>query len=113
MRGCVTKRTNGTYAYTIELGKHPETKKRRQKMKAGFATKKEAESALSRALTELGRGSYVEQTTETVQEYFTNFLTAKRQNLRPGTFRTYKSMLTITSSLDLVRFYLPSYPRST
>lgn len=93
MRGCVSKRKNGSYAYTIELGKHPETKRRRQKMQAGFATKKEAESALSKALTELGRGSYVEQTTETVQEYFTNFLTAKHQNLRPGTFRAYKGLV--------------------
>jgi len=36
MRGCISKRKNGTYAYTIEMGKHPETGKRRQKMKAGL-----------------------------------------------------------------------------
>lgn len=93
MRGCVSKRNNGTYAYTIEMGKHPETGKRRQKMKAGFATRKEAEQALAQALAELGRGSYVEETKETVQEYFTKFLALKRQSLRPGTVKTYKWLI--------------------
>ena len=93
MRGCISKRKNGTYAYTIEIGKHPETGKRRQKMKAGFATRKEAENALTKALSEICRGSYVEQTKETVQEYFTKFLAMKRQNLRPGTVKTYKWLI--------------------
>src|SRR5690606_22966669 len=87
------KRKNGTYAYTIEYGKHPETGKRRQKMKAGFTTRKEAEAALALALTELGRGSFLEPTKKTVQEYFTEFLAAKRQHLRPGTIKTYKWLI--------------------
>ncbi|WP_172196664.1 tyrosine-type recombinase/integrase [Saccharibacillus qingshengii] len=90
MRGCVSKRKNGTYAYTVEMGKHPETGKRRQKMKAGFATKKEAEQALAKTLTELGRGSYIEETTESVQDHFLNYLELKRPNVRPGTMKTYK-----------------------
>ncbi len=93
MRGCISKRKNGTYAYTIEMGKHPETGKRRQKMKAGFASRKEAEAALAQALSDLGRGSYLEPTKKTVQEYFTEFLEAKRQRSRPGTVKTYKWLI--------------------
>ncbi|WP_053372905.1 MULTISPECIES: Arm DNA-binding domain-containing protein [Bacillales] len=93
MRGCISKRKNGTYAYTIEMGKHPETGKRRQKMKAGFTSRKEAEAALAHALSKLGRGNYIEQTKETVQEYFTKFLAMKRPNLRPGTVKVYKWLI--------------------
>ncbi|WP_164819782.1 MULTISPECIES: Arm DNA-binding domain-containing protein [Paenibacillus] len=57
MRGCVSKRKNGTYAYTVEMGKHLKTGKRPQKMKAGFATRKEAEADLAQALSVLGHGS--------------------------------------------------------
>ncbi|MEK4881315.1 MULTISPECIES: hypothetical protein [Paenibacillus] len=59
MRGCISKRKNGTYAYTIELGKHPVTQRRRQRLKADFATWKDAEQALVKALADLGRGSCI------------------------------------------------------
>jgi len=90
MRSCISKRKNGTYAYTVEMGKHPETGRRLQKMKAGFASRKEAEAALAKVLSEPGRGSYIEETKEKVQEYFTKFLDFKRPNLRPGTVKTYR-----------------------
>ncbi|MDQ8736185.1 Arm DNA-binding domain-containing protein [Paenibacillus sp. LHD-38] len=89
----MSKRKNGTYAYTIDMGKHPETDTRRQKMIAFFTNKKEAEAALANVLSDLGSGSYVEETKETVQEYFTKFLDIKRPNLRPGTAKNYKWLI--------------------
>ncbi|CAM4051284.1 hypothetical protein SAEN111111_05455 [Saccharibacillus endophyticus] len=59
-------------------------------MKAGFVTKKKTEQALAKMLTELGRGSYIEETTESVQDYFLKYLELKRPNVRPGTMKTYK-----------------------
>ena len=44
MRGHVRKRR--TWEYIVDVGPHPVTGKRRQKSKSGFATKREAESAL-------------------------------------------------------------------
>jgi integrase len=44
MRGHVRKRR--TWEYIVDIGPHPTTGRRRQKSKSGFATKKEAESAL-------------------------------------------------------------------
>lgn len=44
MRGHVRKRL--TWEFIVDVGPHPLTGKRRQKNKSGFATKKEAESAL-------------------------------------------------------------------
>ena len=44
MRGHVRKRR--TWEFIVDIGPHPVTGRRRQKSKRGFATKKEAESAL-------------------------------------------------------------------
>lgn len=52
MRGHVRKRR--TWEFIVDVGPHPVMGRRRQKSKSGFATKKEAESALHEFL------SYVE-----------------------------------------------------
>lgn len=44
MRGHVRKRR--TWEFIVDIGRHPITGRRRQKSRSGFATKKEAESAL-------------------------------------------------------------------
>jgi hypothetical protein len=44
MRGHVRKRR--TWEFIVDIGPHPVTGRRRQKSKSGFATKREAESAL-------------------------------------------------------------------
>ncbi len=44
MRGHVRKRR--TWEFIVDIGAHPVTGRRRQKSKSGFATKREAESAL-------------------------------------------------------------------
>ncbi len=44
MLGHVRKRR--TWEFIVDIGRHPLTGRRRQKSKSGFATKKEAESAL-------------------------------------------------------------------
>ena len=45
-RGSVFKRSGG-WAYKVDTGFHPETGKRRQSVKQGFRTKREAENALA------------------------------------------------------------------
>jgi len=47
-------------------------------------------AAIIVSLLTFGCGNYIEQTKETVQEYFTKFLAMKRQNMRPGTVKVYK-----------------------
>ncbi len=44
MRGHIRKRR--TWEFIVDIGPHPVTGRRRQKSKSGFATKREAESAL-------------------------------------------------------------------
>jgi hypothetical protein len=74
MRGSVVKRKNcKTYALKIDLGVDPVTGKRTQRMISGeWQTKKEAQQALIRTLSELQSGSYVETSRQTVADYLLN-----------------------------------------
>ena len=55
MRGSVVKRGN-TWSYVVDVGRDPVSGRRRQRWKGGFATKREAERALGRALAAVGAG---------------------------------------------------------
>lgn len=110
MKGCVTKRGK-TWAFVIEVGKHPETGKRKQKWRSGFATKPEAEAELAKALVALNQTANNVQatnsaqstinaqatnevqpttTSETVATYLETWLKQKEVQVTPGTFKTYK-----------------------
>ena len=89
MRGCIIKRGK-KWAFVVEAGKHPVTGRRRQKWRSGFATKAEAEAELAKTLAAMGQGMKVPNpTNETVASYFVNWLTYKKQYVRPGTYSTY------------------------
>jgi hypothetical protein len=54
VRGHVRERR--TWEFIVDVGPHPVTGRRRQKSKSGFATKKEAESALREFIRHLEGG---------------------------------------------------------
>ena len=54
---------------SIGPGTDPRTQKRRQFSRAGFATKKAAQSALAELKTRLDRGTYTEPSKKTLGEY--------------------------------------------
>ncbi|MDF9839068.1 MULTISPECIES: site-specific integrase [unclassified Paenibacillus] len=89
MRGCVSKRGN-KWCYVVEYGRHPETGKRRQKSKSGFATKVEAEKALSKVLHEMNTDTFIETTKDDVTTFITTWLAQKKMTIRPGTYKTYR-----------------------
>jgi hypothetical protein len=53
VQGHVRKRR--TWEFIVDIGRHPVTGRRRQKSKGGFATKKDAESALHEFIHPLRR----------------------------------------------------------
>ena len=55
-------RRSGGWGYRVDAGFQPDTGKRRQMLKQGFATKKEAEVALAGAVRDASRGSVVSKT---------------------------------------------------
>jgi len=79
---------HGSWYFTHELV--PTTSgKRRQLSKGGFATEREARTALNDALARLHRGSYVEVGRQTVGDYLDGWLAGKGK-LRSTTLRSYR-----------------------
>jgi integrase len=69
---------HGSWAYALSHGSDPRTGKRRQFRKAGFATKREAQSALAELRASLDRGTYIQPSKLTLGEYAEKWL-ARRQ----------------------------------
>lgn len=90
MRGSVVKKGR-RYFVKIELDPDPVTGKRRQKWHSGFRTKKEAERARVDLLSKFDRGEYVEPTSETVADFFEEWLVAIRPTLKESTWNGYRS----------------------
>lgn len=88
MKGHVYKR-GATYTYVIDLGKDPITNKREQKSKGGFNTKKEAQNALAKILTDYNEGSYVANSGMTLRELVDEWLEIykKTANVKISTIR--------------------------
>jgi integrase len=72
MRGHVRKR-GSVWCYVIDLPR-PASGGRRQRWFGGFATRKQAQTALSAALGEIGKGSYVEPSAMTVGDFLQRWL---------------------------------------
>lgn len=85
MRGHVHKRGR-TWAYVVDVGRDPVTGRRKQSTKGGFRTRKEAERALAESISQLGHGTFVEPTRQTVADYLRDWLkTGETRGLREST----------------------------
>lgn len=89
MRGCVSKRASGTYSIVVELGRDAE-RKRRQKSKGGFRTKKQAQEALNALLAEVQGGTYVKPREVRHADYLREWLEAAAPNLSGKTTARYR-----------------------
>jgi Arm DNA-binding domain/Phage integrase, N-terminal SAM-like domain/Phage integrase family len=92
-RGSVFRRS-GRWAYRVDAGFQPDTGKRRQMLKQGFATKKEAEVALAEAIRDVSRGSAVSKSSMKVDEFLNDWLLTVKSGLRPTTWYSYEMVVT-------------------
>jgi integrase len=67
--------------------------RRIQRWQSGFATKREAEAALTKILNTLAEGEYVRPTTDTFGGFLEEWLAAIEPQLRPSTFASYRMMV--------------------
>jgi integrase len=105
MRGTIKKEGNSWFVL-FDLGKDPITKKRKQKKKRGFKTKKEAEKYLSEQLNAVEKGTYFEPSEMTFSEYLDYWLkTYAKPNTSQRTFENYYYMINqhIKSSLGNIQ----------
>lgn len=98
MQGSIQKRTGkqGTaYRVRVEYTADPTTGERRQRSKT-FATRREAESALSQWGAELARGTAMEPTKTTVGDLLHLWLeSVAKHNVRPTTLEDYEATIRV------------------
>lgn len=75
MKGHIRKRGDRSWAVIIELGRDPETGKRRQKWHTVKGTKRDAEKELARLVNALNTGRYVAPSKLTLADYLQQWLT--------------------------------------
>ena len=94
MKGSVKKdKKTGKYFYTVDIGIDPLTGKRKQKKKRGFITKKEAENALTKLLSEIHTGTYVEPSKLSYGEYLQDWFNTKKYSVGIQTAKVLKGYL--------------------
>ena len=74
MKGHIRQRSKGSWTIWVDLGRDPETGKRKQRTLTVHGSKKDAERELRGILTRIEGGAYVKPTKMTVGEYLENWL---------------------------------------
>ena len=107
MRGHVRKRRS--WEFIVDIGPHPVTGKRRQKSKSGFATKKEAESALHEFIRHVEGGGDPCPERVRLLEYLTRWIGYQRaRGVRSLTLESYEGYIRreiapVIGGLDLAK----------
>lgn len=91
MRGHVRKR-GGTWAVVYDEGRD-DGGRRVQRWKGGYATRREAEEALTKILSSLAMGEYVRPTADTFGGFLDEWLEAIEAQVRPSTLASYRMMV--------------------
>jgi len=87
MKGHVRKRGN-KWCFVVELGRD-EYGNRKQKWFSGFDKEKDAERAMIATIKEINDGTFIEETDETLEQFMKNWLQNKKNQVRPGTWKSY------------------------
>ncbi|MGT8956992.1 tyrosine-type recombinase/integrase [Bacillus cereus] len=83
----------GKYFYIVDIGIDPLTGKRKQKKKRGFITRKEAGNALTKLLSEVHTGTYVEPSKLSYGEYLQDWFNTKKHSVGSQTAKVLKGYL--------------------
>jgi hypothetical protein len=89
VRGRVFRRGAG-WSYAVDLSADPATGKRRQRLKGGFHTKREAEAALAQMVIDVGSGRVMTSGSKRLSEWLEEWLTSVGPSLRPTTLNLYQ-----------------------
>lgn len=87
MKGSVVKPDGRYRTWRIRWEETPDpaTGKRRQRLKSGFKTRREAEAALRQILGQMDRGEYVPASRQTFADFLVEWLEAIRATVRATT----------------------------
>jgi integrase len=111
------RRKDGGWCFRVDVGRDVATGRRRQVLRQGFRTKKEAERALQETLQAFGRGMVPVRSRLALGVYLRDWLSTQDTRLRPTTKQSYSVAVRHISShlgrvslqdltpLDVERFY--------
>lgn len=92
-RGCKCPPNNctcgKTWSFLIDVGKDPETGKRKQGSGSGFKTRQEAEAAAAALITEVNKGAFIKESNILFKDWADEWLPLyiERNGPKPGTIR--------------------------
>ena len=72
LQGC--KRSHGSWGFVVDSGEDPNTGRRKQVKRGGFQTKSDAQAAMTAALNDLHRGTWVDDHAISLGEWLDNWL---------------------------------------
>src|SRR5262245_30905786 len=94
MQGHLRKRGKDSWALVVDLGKDPETGKRRQQRQTVHGTKREAETELRKLLHTIETGGYVKPAKLTMTDFLGEWLDDyAATNTSPRTLEGYQGMV--------------------
>ncbi|MBA7707894.1 putative prophage phiRv2 integrase [subsurface metagenome] len=94
MKGHIRQRSKGSWTIWVDLGRDPETGKRKQQTMTVRGSKKDAERELRAVLTRIEGGAYVKPAKQTVGEYLNQWLQDyAKQSLSPRGFERYQGII--------------------
>ena len=96
MKGHIKQRSKGSWTLWVDLGRDPETGKRKQQTLTVHGTKKDAERELRKILTCIEGGAYVKPTKLTLAEFLEEWLRDYvRTNTAPRTAERYEEIVRV------------------
>lgn len=91
MKGHVRKRGK-KWCFVLDIGRD-EKGERKQKWFSGYEKERDAERAMIEKIKEINDGAFVEESDETIAEFMENWLTNKKNQVRPGTWKSYSWLI--------------------
>ena len=91
-RRITCSKPHGSWLYVVDVPARPGVA-RRQVMRSGFGTKKDAEQALAEFLVQVGRGSLPALGRQTVSEYLDTWLAGAELSLAATAFTNYRILI--------------------
>lgn len=91
MKGHVRKRGK-KWCFVLDIGRD-EKGERKQKWFSGYEKERDAERAMIEKIKEINDGAFVEESDETIAEFMKNWLTNKKNQVRPGTWKSYSWLI--------------------
>jgi len=90
--GTISKRKNGTWCAVATVGRKPDGKLKRKYFYG--RTRQEVADKLTKALGDLRQGTFIDDTSITIEKWFKTWLEEYKQpKLRPTTFESYRIMV--------------------